>query len=297
MLRPRDDKPTGTRRDSVLRSLTGRTEETDMDDSQIKEMVRTRYGGIAQAASDAACCGPVVTACCGDVAPGSPTDKSRQMGYSDAELSAVPEGANLGLGCGNPQAIAAMKPGEVVLDLGSGAGFDCFLAAQQVGPTGRVIGIDMTHEMLAKARENAAKINASNVEFRLGELEHLPVADNTADVAISNCVINLVPDKAQVFRETFRALKPGGRIAISDVVNTTPLSADLASDGALLCGCIAGAAPVDRIQEWLTEAGFIDVRVTPKPESREIIATWAPGRGIEDYVVSANVEARKPSRV
>jgi ubiquinone/menaquinone biosynthesis C-methylase UbiE len=155
----------------------------------------------------------------------------------------------------------------------------------------------MTHEMLAKARENAAKINASNVEFRLGELEHLPVADNTADVAISNCVINLVPNKAQVFRETFRALKPGGRIAISDVVNTTPLSADLASDGALLCGCIAGAAPVDRIQEWLIEAGFIDVRVTPKPESREIIATWAPGRGIEDYVVSANVEARKPSRV
>jgi SAM-dependent methyltransferase len=268
-----------------------------MDEQAVKEMVRARYGGIAEAASDAACCGPAVSSCCGDAAPRTPTDKSRQMGYSDAELSNVPEGANLGLGCGNPQAIAAMQPGEVVLDLGSGAGFDCFLAAQQVGPTGRVIGIDMTHEMLAKARENAAKINASNVEFRLGELEHLPVADNTADVAISNCVINLVPNKAQVFRETFRALKPGGRIAISDVVNTTPLSADLASDGALLCGCIAGAAPVDRIQEWLIEAGFIDVRVTPKPESREIIATWAPGRGIEDYVVSANVEARKPSRV
>ena len=132
------------------------------------------------------------------------------MGYSDAELAAVPDGANLGLGCGNPQAIAALKPGEVVVDLGSGAGFDCFLAAEQVGAAGRVIGIDMTHEMLKKARENAAKISAANVEFRLGELEHLPVADNTADAILSNCVINLVPDKAQVFREAFRVLKPAG---------------------------------------------------------------------------------------
>ena len=131
------------------------------------------------------------------------------MGYSDAELVAVPDGANLGLGCGNPQAIAALKPGEVVVDLGSGAGFDCFLAARQVGPTGHVIGVDMTHEMLKKARENAAKIGAGNVEFRLGELEYLPVADNAADVVLSNCVINLVPDKEQVFREAFRVLKPG----------------------------------------------------------------------------------------
>src|SRR5271155_5212465 len=172
-----------------------------MDEQTVKEMVRTRYSGIAEAASDAACCGPAVSSCCGDVVPRTPDEKSRQMGYSDAELAAVPEGANLGLGCGNPQAIAAMKPGEIVIDLGSGAGFDCFLAAQQVGPSGRVIGIDMTHEMLKKARQNAARIEAANVEFRLGELEHLPVGDNTADVLISNCVINLVPDKAQVFRE------------------------------------------------------------------------------------------------
>jgi ubiquinone/menaquinone biosynthesis C-methylase UbiE len=181
-----------------------------------------------------------------------------------------------------------------VIDLGSGAGFDCFLAAQQVGPTGRVIGVDMTHEMLMKARENAGKVSAANVEFRLGELEHLPVADNTADVLISNCVINLVPDKAQVFREAFRVLKRGGRVAISDVVNTAPLSAELLSDNNLLCGCIAGAAPIDRMAAWLGEAGFTEVRITPKAESRELIATWAPGRGIEDYVVSATIEARKP---
>ena len=239
-----------------------------MDDAQIKEMVRTRYGGIAEAAGDASCCGPTA-ACFGDMAPATPAAKSREMGYSDAEPSAVPDGANLGLGCGNPQAIAALRPGEMVLDLGSGAGFDCFLAAQQVGKTGRVIGVDMTHEMLKKARENAAKIDATNVEFRLGELEHVPVADNEVDVAISNCVINLVPDKAQVFRETFRVLKPGGRIAISDVVNKTPLSAELKADIALLCGCVAGAASADQLTGWLRDAGFVDIQITPKPESRE----------------------------
>ena len=264
-----------------------------MNSAEIKEMVRARYGSIAETAN-AASCAPA-SSCCGDAAPGTPTDKSRRMGYSEAELAAVPEGANLGLGCGNPQAIAALKPGEVVIDLGSGAGFDCFLAAEQVGASGHVIGVDMTHEMLEKARGNAAKIGAANVEFRLGELEHLPVADNTADAILSNCVINLVPDKAQVYREAFRVLKPGGRLAISDVVNTTPLSAALRRDDALLCGCIAGAAPVERIEAWLAQAGFVDVRVTPKPQSRELIATWAPGTGIEDFVVSATVEARKPT--
>ena len=216
------------------------------------------------------------------------------MGYSEAEVGAVPEGANLGLGCGNPQADAAMQAGEIVIDLGSGAGFDCFLAAQQVGPTGRVIGVDMTHEMLKKARENAAKVAATNVEFRLGELEHLPVADRTADVVISNCVINLVPDKEQVFREAFRVLRPGGRLAVADIINTAPLSAELQADPTLLCGCVAGAAPAERIEGWLAGVGFVDVRVTPKPESRELIATWAPDRNLENHIVSAMVEARKP---
>ena len=216
------------------------------------------------------------------------------MGYSEAELAAVPEGANLGLGCGNPQAIAAMRAGEVVIDLGSGAGFDCFLAAKQVGPTGHVIGVDMTHEMLQKARKNAAKIAATNVEFRLGELEHLPVANNSADVVISNCVINLVPDKAQVFREVFRVLKPGGRVAVSDIVNTAPLPTDIRADPSFICGCVAGAASIEQIQEWLTEVGFADVDITVNSESRELIKTWAPGRGIEDYVVSAIIQARKP---
>jgi arsenite methyltransferase len=263
-----------------------------MDTSDIKTMVRARYGDIA-IASAASCCEPAPS-CCGPSTPADANAKARRMGYSNAELAAIPDGANLGLGCGNPQAIAALSAGETVIDLGSGAGFDCFLAARQVGPTGRVIGIDMTHEMLAKARDNATQIGAGNVEFRLGELEHLPVADNTADVILSNCVINLVPDKAQVFREAFRALKSGGRLAISDVVNTTPLSDDLKHDTALICGCVSGAAPVDQIETWLAAAGFQQIEVTVKPESREMIASWAPGRGIEDHVASASIKAYKP---
>src|SRR5579871_3199367 len=259
--------------------------------TEIKEMVRARYGGIA-AGTVADCCAPAASSCCG---PAPTVDsKAREMGYSAEELAAVPDGANLGLGCGNPQAIAAMQPGEVMVDLGSGAGFDCLLAARQVGAGGRVIGVDMTHEMLNKARANAANVGARNVEFRLGEIEHLPIANDTADVILSNCVINLVPDKAQVFREAFRVLKPGGRLAISDVVNIAPLPEDLRSDPALLCGCVAGAAPADRVDALLRAAGFVDVSVTVKPESREMVAGWAPGRGIEDCVASALVAARKP---
>ena len=265
-----------------------------MDTADLKETVRVHYGTIANAAGAADCCAPTVS-CCGPPSGATVQDKAREMGYSEADLAAVPDGANLGLGCGNPQAIADLKPGEVVVDLGSGAGFDCFLAARQVGPAGHVIGVDMTHEMLKKARENAVKIGAGNVEFRLGELEYLPVADNTADVLLSNCVINLVPDKEQVFREAFRVLKPGGRLAISDVVNSAALPAEMQADSALLCGCIGGAAPVERVEAWLAQAGFVDVRVTPRTESRELIKTWAPGRGIEDFVISATIEGRKPA--
>jgi SAM-dependent methyltransferase len=261
-----------------------------MDDTEIKELVRNRYGSIA---ANASCCAPATTSCCSPASEFA-TAASR-IGYSADELQAVPEGANLGLGCGNPQAIAALQPGEVLVDLGSGAGFDCLLAARQVGPNGHVIGVDMTQEMLSKARDNAARIGAANVEFRLGEIEHLPIADNTADVIISNCVINLVPDKAQVFREAYRVLKPAGRLAISDVVNINPLPAELAADKALLCGCVAGAASVQAIESWLTEAGFVDISIQVKPESREVVASWAKGRGIEDYVASANLAARKPS--
>jgi SAM-dependent methyltransferase len=261
-----------------------------METTEIKDAVRARYGAIAAGASS--CCGPAPSSCCG----GEPaaTVKSRDMGYSDAELAAAPDGANLGLGCGNPQAIAALKPGEVVVDLGSGAGFDCFLAARQVGPAGRVIGVDMTPEMLAKARGNAASVGAANVEFRLGEIEHLPIADGIADAVISNCVVNLVPDKAQVFREAFRVLKPGGRVAISDVVNIAPLPDELKSDMALMCNCVGGAIPAGRVAALLREAGFVEVGVEVKPDSRDMVAAWAPGRGIENCVAAATVTAVKP---
>ncbi len=257
-----------------------------MDSADIKEMIRNRYGSIAASSS---CCAPT-TSCCSPEAR-----RRREWDTPRPRLNAVPDGANLGLGCGNPQAIAALRPGDVLIDLGSGAGFDCLLAARQVGPEGRVIGVDMTHEMLKKARDNAVRVGAANVEFRLGELEHLPVADGSGDVIISNCVINLVPDKAQVFREAFRVLKPGGRLAIADVVNINPLPPELAADRALLCGCVAGAIAPAVIDDLLRAAGFTDIRIEVKPESREYVAGWAAGRGIENYVASATIEACKPS--
>jgi SAM-dependent methyltransferase len=253
-----------------------------MEERAIREMVRSRYAGIAGNAS-----------CCGAAEPDL-AEKSRRIGYSEAELEQAGEGANLGLGCGNPQAIASLRPGEVVVDLGSGAGFDCFLAARAVGPTGRVIGVDMTAEMLARARTNAARLGLANVEFREGDLVSLPLPDAIADVIISNCVINLVPEKEQVFREAFRVLKRGGRLAVADVVNIAPLPPDLAADPALLCGCVAGAAPIADLEAMLEAAGFAAIRIEPKPGSRETIASWAPGRGIEACVASASVTALKP---
>jgi arsenite methyltransferase len=272
-----------------------------MADSKDKEAVlkavRTRYAGFAETGAPGGCgCSPSST-CCGPAAPVAAADQdetTRQLGYSVEELAAAPEGANLGLGCGNPQAIAALKPGEVVLDLGAGAGFDCFLAARAVGETGRVIGVDMTPEMVGRAREIARTSGHANVEFRLGEIEHLPVADNAVDVIISNCVINLSPDKPSVFREAFRVLKPGGRLAVSDVVAAAELPEEWLEDMQLLSACISGAATVDEVEAMLAAAGFTGIDVRPKEESREFIRDWEPGKKLEDYVLSASIQAIKP---
>jgi ubiquinone/menaquinone biosynthesis C-methylase UbiE len=216
------------------------------------------------------------------------------MGYSEDDVTTVPEGANMGLGCGNPQAIASLQPGETVLDLGSGGGFDCFLAAKAVGPEGHVIGVDMTPDMISKARENATKSRDRNVEFRLGEIEHLPVADGSVDVIISNCVINLSPEKPRVYKEMFRALKSGGRIAISDIVATAPLPDDMRQDLELHAGCVAGASQIAEIETMLEQAGFVEIAVKPVEASRELIRQWAPDRPFADFIVSATIEAKKP---
>ena len=260
----------------------------------IRQHVRESYAEVAEASNAGSCCGEAVS-CCGvsdDAAIN--TLVSTRMGYSEEDLKNVPSGADMGLGCGNPRAIASLKAGETVVDLGSGGGFDAFLASHEVGESGHVIGVDMTPTMISKARKNAEKGKFANVEFRLGEIEHLPIADETADVIISNCVINLSPDKPQVFREAFRILKKGGRLAISDVVATCEMPDDMKNDPMLHAGCMAGASLVDDLIAMIKDAGFEQVVVEPKDETREFIRDWAPGRGVEDYVVSARIEAVKP---
>jgi len=260
---------------------------------EIRVFVRDKYAEVVNRESEACKCGSLPS-CCGEPTV-SLDDLGALGGYSPEELRSAPEGANMGLGCGNPLAIASLQPGETVVDLGSGGGFDCFLAARKVGETGRVIGVDMTPEMVAKARENARKGNFSNVEFRSGEIEHLPVEDGIADIIISNCVINLSPEKLYVFRETFRILKPGGRLAITDVVASAPLPAEFKTDPTLLSGCIAGAATIEELNTMLLEVGFTDVRICPLDKSRMFIKHWFPDINVEDYVVSATIEAVKPS--
>ncbi|MBU4264411.1 MAG: arsenite methyltransferase [Proteobacteria bacterium] len=260
------------------------------DHDEIRGAVRKNYGKIASATG----CGCASATCCGTPGDLTAADISLKLGYSNDEVTGVPEGANMGLGCGNPQAIAALKSGETVLDLGSGGGFDSFLAARAVGETGQVIGVDMTPEMISKSRQNAVKAGYKNVDFRLGELENLPVADGIVDVIISNCVINLSPEKARVFREACRVLKPGGRLAVSDVVRTVEMPDSVKKDLAMYTGCIAGASSVQELESMLRSAGFQDIRIGPKNESRAFIRDWAPGTKIEDYVVSATIEAVKP---
>ncbi|MCZ2250026.1 MAG: arsenite methyltransferase [Bacteroidia bacterium] len=257
----------------------------EQNKDELRSVVREQYGKVAR--ETAPTCAP---GCCGGFTPNA----SLRLGYSAADLAAVPEGANMGLGCGNPQAIAALKPGETVLDLGAGGGFDCFLAAKQVGTSGRVIGVDMTPDMVTKARANAQKLGATNVDFRLGEIEHLPLPDGEVDVILSNCVINLSPDKGAVFRDAFRVLKPGGRLAISDVVKLKALPEALETNIAALTGCVSGAATVDSVRELLQAAGFQDIDVNVRAESREFIRDWLPGSGVEDFVASATIEAVKP---
>ncbi len=261
---------------------------TQVKNDNIRQIVRERYGTIA--VSDNNSC--ATNSCC----PGGDAKAtSMNLGYSSADVNQVPEGANMGLGCGNPRAIASLKVGETVLDLGSGGGFDCFLAVKEVGEDGTVIGVDMTPDMVSKARANADKVGYTNVEFRLGEIEHLPVANGVVDVIISNCVINLSPDKAKVFQEAYRVLKPGGRLAISDIVASAELPEPQKNDMALFTGCMAGASFITEIESMLKDAGFEAIDIKPKNNSQEFIRKWAPDTKIEDYVVSAYIEAIKPA--
>ncbi len=257
----------------------------------IRKAVREQYGKVAESGDTG--CGCSATSCCNDSGSDAKAD-SMELGYSNTDVNAIPDGANMGLGCGNPKAIASLKPGETVLDLGSGGGFDCFLAVKEVGESGQVIGIDMTPKMVSKARKNADNAGYSNVEFRLGEIENLPVADSVVDVIISNCVINLSPEKAKVFQESFRVLKPGGRLAISDIVATAKLPEKLKNDMALFTGCMSGASSIADIENMLKDAGFDEIAIKPKDESRDFIRYWVPDSKIEDFIVSATIEAIKP---
>ena len=261
------------------------------DSKDIREAVKDNYAKVALDNSTFTGCG------CGPGESCEPTrdhdDVSASMGYSAEELAAVPEGANLGLGCGNPQAIASIKEGETVLDLGSGAGFDSFLASRQVGDSGEVIGVDMTPEMISKARKNARTAGIYNTQFKLGQIESLPLDGDKIDVIISNCVINLSPEKQKVFNEAYRVLKSGGRIAVSDVVATADMPASYMADLKLYSACVSGASTITALEQMLSNAGFKDIRIEPKDESKVFIRDWVPETSVEDYVVSASIQAVK----
>ena len=275
------------------------------DKEAVREKVRASYGQIAK--SGGSCCGPAPT-CCGSV-PAASENLAKHIGYSAEELAALPEGANMGLSCGNPNALAALQPGEVVLDLGAGGGFDVFIAGKKVGATGRAIGVDMTVEMLGKARQNIAayreRTGLDNVEFRLGEIEHLPLADNSVDAVISNCVINLSPDKPQVWREIARVLKPGGRVAVSDLALVKPLPPAVAESVEALVGCVAGAVLVSETKRMAKEAGLVEIETKSRsayidgmvdwqgPLYQRIVKDLPAGAKPSDYITSLEITARK----
>lgn len=261
---------------------------------RVKDNVRTAYGQVAEANNAGKCCGNG-RSCCG-VPSTTDVNYCVELGYSVEDIRSAPEGSNMGLGCGNPQKIASLKAGEYVLDLGAGGGLDAFLAARKVGPTGKVFGVDMTAEMVSKARLNAEKGGFQNVEFLLGEIEHLPLPNGMVDVIISNCVVNLSVNKSQVFQEAFRVLKEGGRIAISDMVAYKPLPAAIKNNSELYCACISGALPMDELKTILQKAGFENIVIAPQEESKMFIKDWAPEFGAENYVVSAKITANKPKK-
>ncbi len=260
--------------------------------NSIRNDVRNTYGAIANANETSAGAG-IKSTCCGGSGL-NVESLSKIMGYSEKDLANSPHPSNMGLGCGNPKAIASLKPGETVLDLGSGGGFDCFLAAREVGESGMVIGVDMTPEMIHLARKNAAEMGVQNVEFRLGEIENIPVADNSVDVILSNCVINLSPEKGKVFQEAYRVLKPGGRLAISDIVAVRPMPESFQNDPQMICGCIGGAALVDEIRKILKDSGFSNIAIEISHDSGSLISHWFPGTSAEEYVRSAIIQAHKP---
>jgi len=275
-----------------------------MKPEEIKKVVRNGYAQVAR--QNSSCCGPSPS-CCG---PTLQTEIiSKRIGYNEEEMKAVPDGANLGLGCGNPLAHSALKEGDTVIDLGSGAGFDCFLAANQVGKEGRVIGVDMTPEMIDKARQNAQKGNYANVEFRLGEIENLPVADNKGDMIISNCVINLSPDKPRVFKEAFRVLKPGGRLMVSDIVLLKELPEEIKNSVSAYVGCLGGAVMKEEYLEAVKGAGFADIQIldettfpldlmandpTAKAIAENLHVSREKAEGLAESVASIKVSGIKP---
>ena len=280
-----------------------KSKKTAKDAQTVHETVRAGYAAIAVSESSSCCAS---SCCCGQ---SDPDALARAVGYDAESLKNVPEGANMGLSCGNPVAIAALQPGQIVLDLGSGGGFDVFQAGEKVGATGRVIGVDMTPEMIGKARKNIEqyrqRTGLDNVEFRLGEIEYLPVPDASVDVVLSNCVINLSPDKPQVWREIFRVLKPGGKVAVSDLALLRLLPSSIAAMAEALVGCVAGAVLVEETRDILKATGFQAVRLTPKPDYVRQMQSWndplyktiaealPEGEEIADYVVSLNIEAEK----
>lgn len=259
------------------------------DKEKVRSVIRAQYAKAAKRKAVSCCSGEC--GCNGTAA--DIAEVSKKLGYSEQDFFDAPYESNMGLGCGNPVAIASLMEGETVVDLGSGGGFDCFIARKRVGETGYVIGVDMTPDMISLARKNAQKSGYKNVEFRLGEIEHLPVADNSVDVVISNCVINLSVDKAQVFKETYRVLKTGGRLSVSDIVAVADIPDRYRKDMYMVAGCMGGAEHVDIIRELLQRAGYRDIKITLKDNSKEMIASWAPGTKIEDYVASAIIEAKK----